>query len=141
MGVSDWSHAEKELYALGTRALLDDIERYRLELSAGVELDNTSMADAVREHEQRMSDLAAQQRAWLEDFISGGTSDPASTDPQGQVGASTAGAAPATSGPGPGQPNPHAAELAEADRIRGLSMWDFQRERERLIRRDQGIFG
>jgi hypothetical protein len=48
---------------------------------------------------------------------------------QGQ-GASATGLAPAP-GPGPGQPN-HAAELAEAERIRAMPMDQFMAERERL---------
>ena len=41
MGVNDWSAAEKDLYATGSRAILDDLERQRQEWNAGAALDTT----------------------------------------------------------------------------------------------------
>ena len=67
----NWSPAEKELYALGTRILLDDMERQRRQWAESWAPDSTSMDEAMREHAARMAQLEADQRAWFARFIDG----------------------------------------------------------------------
>lgn len=140
-GVNDWSRAERDLYAVGSRALLDELERKRQEWRESWALDSTSTGDMIREHNARMRELEEQHRAWLSGYLkdaSGEADEPAPTQ-------NVAGAEGATvpAGHRPPQPNPHAAELAEAERIRNLSLQDFAVERERLIRSrtSRGMFG
>lgn len=104
------------------------------------------------ESQQRMAQMAADQQAWLRSLYDGDTDEGPQPKDQSQArgGASRAGWSPASpAGPGPdsGQPltfeDVRAAEMAEADRIRNLSLQDFAVERERLIRSrtSRGMFG
>ncbi len=149
MGVNDWSQAEKDLYALGSRALFDDMERYRRELSEGVALDTTATDAMIAEAAARTKAAQEETRRYLAQLAG---DEPAPIDPQDQaVGASAAAGSSSPAmpggGPGPGQPltfeDVRAAEMAEADRIRNLSLQDFAVEREHLIRSrtSRGMFG
>ncbi len=148
MGVNDWSQAERDLYALGSRLLLDDMERTRQSMAAELDLYrddwSTRHAEMTRAHNERMQRMRDDQAAWLDSFYDDG--EPAPTqDPQDQArGASAAGSSsPAMpgGGPGPGQPiNPHAVDLEESERIRDLTMAEYAAERQRLIRPNQGMF-
>ena len=146
-GADDWDANERALYALGSRLLLDDIDRYREELSAGVSVD-TSISDAmIAEAAARTKAAQEETRRYLAQLAGADEPAPAQDVQQGQatVDASAAGStAPARpGGPGPaGQPN-DAAELAEAQRLAGLTLSEFAAERERLIRANasHGLFG
>jgi hypothetical protein len=92
----------------------------------------------------RMAQLDADHQAWLADYreeLRGAASEPAPQDvAQGQAGRFPTGSPPSRSGgPGPAQPD-HAAELAEADRIKSLTMREFAQERQRHIRPSSGLF-
>ncbi len=69
MGVNDWSQAEKDLYAVGTRAILDDMERVRESMTAELDLyrndASTRYAEQLAEHEDRLRKLAEDHQAWL----------------------------------------------------------------------------
>jgi len=150
MGVIDWSQAERDLYAYGSRALLDRMERQiqdqRREWNETYGLDSTSAAEINRQHAERMRKLEEDHKAWLAGYLASlyGDDDESPTQDvgQGQDGASATGwSSPAgPSGPGPGRPNPHAAELEEAERIRDMPMSEYAAERQRLIRPNQGMF-
>jgi hypothetical protein len=107
---------------------------------------STRTAEMMWAHEDRVRQIRDDQAAWLDSFINGETGEVSHTDVgQGQVvlGAPATGwSSPAgPGGPGPGQPpNPHAVELAEAERLRDLTMAEYAAERQRLIRSNQGMF-
>jgi hypothetical protein len=98
-------------------------------------------ADELRAHRERADQFEEDQRAWLARFIGDDADEGAHTDvAQGQGGASPAGPPASPAGPDPGQPN-HAAELAEAERIKDMPMATYAQERQRLIRANTGLFG
>lgn len=136
--IDDWSEAERQLYAVGTRAILDDIERQAEEWRGSWALDSTSMDEMTRAHNERMRQLEEDHKAWLARFINGEADErpqPTQDVAQGQVaGASAAGSSPAEpGGPGPGQPNPaYAAEMERAPAIAEMSMADYAAMREEL---------
>ena len=136
--IDEWDENERALYAVGSRALLDDLERQRREWNESYSLDSTSMDEINRTHSERMRELEDQQRAWLASFING-DADEGTQDVGPGLGASAPEPAPAPER-GPGQPDPHEAELAEAERIRALPMTAWAEERQRLIRANRGLF-
>ncbi len=122
------------------------LDRATAEMSAELDLYrddwSTRTAEMMRAHEDRVRQMRNDQAAWLKSFY-GEADEPAPTPDVGQgLGASATGPAPAP-GPGPGQPpNPHAAELAEAERIRDMPMGEYAQERQRMIRAtSRGMFG
>lgn len=125
-GVSDWSQAEKELYALGTRAILDDLERQQREWRESWALDSTSTDERMREHNERMRQLEEDHKAWLARFINGDTNELAQRERQGASGGEPASpsAVPA------GQPDLHAAELARE--IKDMDMATYAKRRAEL---------
>jgi len=141
--IDEWDENERALYAVGTRAILDDLERQRREWNESYAIDSTSMDEINRAHSERMRKLEEDQRAWLTRFINGDADEGAHTDVAQQISqdASGSGGEPATPGPGSaGQPN-REAELAEAERIRSMPMSAWAEERQRLIRANRGLFG
>ena len=116
------------------RAMETDINRLRDSWAAGY-------AAQLQAHETRLAQIRSETSRFIEGLYSNdeGPHEPA----QGQQrDASSAGSSPASGGAAdPGQPDPtYAAELAEAERIRNLSMQDFAVERQRMIRANQGMF-
>jgi len=147
MGVNDWSQAERDLYALGSRLLLDDMERTRQSMAAELDLYrddwSTRHAEMTRAHQERVRQIEAAQAAWLADFINGETGEVTPTqDPQGQaVGASAAGStSPAMPGGGPSPGHP-----LTADDIAAMSMQEYTALRANLglgnASGHRGLFG
>ena len=134
-GVNDWSQAERDLYATGTRAILDDLERQRQEWSAGAALDTTSADAVVRKHNAKMRQLEEDHKAWLARFINGEADEPAPTQNVAARGPDASPPSPSGSSDGhsPGQqPNPHTDELERARAIRSLSMSEYAERRAEL---------
>lgn len=75
-GVSDWSDAERYLYAIGTRAILDDLERQQREWRESWALDSTSADEINRQHAAKMTQLEEEHKAWLARFIDGEADQP-----------------------------------------------------------------
>lgn len=125
------------------------LDRARAEMTASLDLYrddwSTRHAEMTRAHNERMQRMCDGQAAWLNSFYDDGEVTPTQDVAQGQVvhpppGSSPAPASP-PAGPGSGQPpNPHAAELEEAERIRDMPMSEWAAERQRLIRPNQGMF-
>jgi hypothetical protein len=119
----------------GRASAAAEVDQYLANLREGV-------ARQVTESEARMQKIRDDRAAWLNSLYD---DEPVPTDvAQGQVDASAAGSSPASPpGSGPGQPNRHADELAEAERIRSMSMQDYARERQRLraSTSNRGMFG
>jgi hypothetical protein len=133
--IDDWSDAERQLYAVGTRAILDDLERKQAEWRESWALDTTSTDARVREHNERMRQLEEDHKAWLARFINGETDEGSHTDvAQGQaVGASAASPSPAgPGGPGPGQPDPRLAEAELAAWIKNMPLNEYAAMRDEL---------
>ena len=55
--IDNWTEVERALYATGTRAILDDLERQRQEWNAGAALDTTSTDEMTRAHNAKMRQL------------------------------------------------------------------------------------
>ncbi len=111
------------------------------QLDAYVNDCTSRYSEQIQAHQARVRQLEEDQRRWLARFIDGDADHDGAQDPQGQVGASTAGRnAPASSGPGPGQPNRNPADLELAQEIKNMSMAAYARERQRLIRANRGLF-
>lgn len=129
-GVSDWSRAEKELYALGTRVLLDDLERQQQEWRESWALDSTSTDEMTREHNAKMRQLEEAHKQWLAGFLkdaSGAADEPAPTqDVAGAEGATV------PTGHRPQQPTPHEAELQHAREIHDMPMHEYAARRAEL---------
>jgi hypothetical protein len=129
--IDDWSEAEKQLYAIGSRAILDDIERQAEEWRESWALDSTSMDEMTRKHNERMRQLEEDHKQWLTRFLrdASGAADegPQPTqDVRGQAGASAGSSLPASpAGPGREQPS------LTADDIKAMSMQDYQALRAR----------
>ena len=130
----DLEQARLDQYRADTQARLD---AYASDAAART-------AEMLQAHRDRVRQFEEDQRAWFKSLYDG--DEPAPTD-VGQQEPSRQGASsrgPATpAGPRPaGQPiDPHAAEMAEADRIRDLPMSAWAEERQRLIRSsNQGMF-
>jgi len=141
-GVNDWSEAERDLFAVGSRAALDDLERYREELNSGYAPDTTATDEMVKAHNARMRQLEEDHKAWLARFINGETDEPAPThELAGADRASVPGGTPNGHRPQQPDPDPYAAELAEAERIRTMPMQDWAEVRKTLIRTSDGLFG
>jgi hypothetical protein len=117
-------------------AMQAELDLYRDDLAADAAARN-------RAHQERVQQIRDDQAAWLTRWLDGDPDEGRPTDvDQGQVEASAAGSSPAsTPGPGPGQPDPYAAELAEAERIRALPMSSWAQERQSMIRSSNGLFG
>ncbi len=131
MGVNDWSQAEKDLYAIGTRAILDGMERARESMTADLDLYrddwSTRHAEMTRAHEDRVRQMRDDHHAWLRSLYDDEGPQPQDVA-QGQGGAS-AGSSPAPAsppaGPGPGQP------LTDAD-IKAMDMAAYTALRARI---------
>jgi hypothetical protein len=116
-------------------AMMGELDLYRDDFT-------TRNAELLRAHNERVQQIACENRAWLTSYYDD-TREESHTDVEQQVPreASAVGGVPATPGPGPAaQPDPLAAELAEVDRLRHLPMADYARERQRLIRANRGLF-
>ena len=140
-GVDDWDENERALYALGSRQLLDSVDRQVAEWRESWALDTTSTDDMIREHNARMRRIEEDHKAWLARFLSGeeGGHEDVQPAPQG----ASSGRGPATPATVPaGLPNldPREAERIEAERIRAMPMSQWAEERQRLIRPGQGMF-
>jgi hypothetical protein len=128
---------ERDLFALGGQALVDELERKRQEWREEWAADNTPTDDATRAHNARLRAMEESHRQWLVEWRKNqtGAAD-APADSQGQVGAATAGRnAPAPGGPGPGHDDPRAAALAEAElaeRVRLMPMNEYAAMRAEL---------
>jgi hypothetical protein len=136
-GIDNWSQAERDLYAIGSRALLDDLERQQREWREGVALDTTATDAMLADAAARSRAAQEETRRYLASLAGNDESPHTDVASQGQGRQDVSGAEPATapSAPGPGQqPTPHAADLAEAQRIRQLPMSAWAEERQRLIR-------
>jgi len=134
--IDNWDENERALYAIGTRALLDDLERQQQEWRESWALDSTSTDEMTRAHNERMRQLEEEHKAWLARFINGETDEPAPTHkPAQQISqdASGSGGEPATPEPGSaGRPHPHAAELERARAIRDMPMDEYAARRAEL---------
>lgn len=139
-GVDDWSQAERDLYALGSRQLLDNLDRQIEEWRESWALDTSAHDDMIREHNARMRALEEHHKAWLARHLKGLNGEADEPVPSHEL----AGAVDASVSLGhrPQQPtfDPRAAELAEAERIRAMPMSQWAEERQRLIRPNQGMF-
>ena len=141
MGVSEWSQAERDLYALGSRQLLDNLDRQIEEWQSSAALDTTSTDDMTREHNARMRQLEENHKAWLARFLSG-DDEGAHTDVQPAPQGASSGRGPATPATVPaGLPNldPRAAELADRRRaqemaaaVRDMDLSDYAQLRAEL---------
>lgn len=70
-GVESWDENERALYALGSRQLLDSLDRQIEEWRESWALDTTSTDEMTREHNARMRQLEEDHKAWLARFLSG----------------------------------------------------------------------
>ena len=133
--IDEWDENERALYAVGTRAILDDLERQRREWNESYALDSTSMDEINRAHSERMRKLEEDQRAWLARWLDGDADEgrPANVGQQAPQDASASGG-PATPGPGSaGQPNnPYDAELERAHEIKDMDMATYAALRAEL---------
>jgi hypothetical protein len=138
-GIDGWSPAERQLFAIGSRAALDALSRQQEDWRESWSLDTTSTDAVVREHHARMRQLEEDHKAWLAQYLGGLYDD---DDHQAddhelaqaeQRGASSAARpAPASGGAArPGQPDPHAAGL-DAERLRTMSMQEYAARRADL---------
>ena len=71
MGVNDWDENERALYALGSRQLLDSLDRQIEEWRESWALDTTSTDEMTREHNARMRALEEQHKQWLARHLKG----------------------------------------------------------------------
>jgi hypothetical protein len=130
-----------------TRAMLDVIGD-RLDASrtsAAAEVDaylanlREGVAQQVAESAARIQQTRAEQAAWMASLYSDEPDEGTPTDvAHAQTGASAPGLPASPRGSGHGQLT-HADELAEAARIRSLSLREYAQERERLIRPGQPV--
>ena len=133
------SHDVERAYV---QARLDHADRQLDQASAAMRADLDRLAESWRsgaaqqlaDHETRMRKLDEDHQAWLRSLYAD-DDEPALTH-------ELAGAedAAVSSGHRPQQPNAHEVEMAEAARIRSLSMQDWAVERQRLIRANPGMF-
>ena len=117
-------------------SLADRFDQAAAEMAADLDLyrDDWSSrhAEQLQAHNERMRQMEADQAAWFKNWYDGDDESAPTDVGRGQVDASAAGSSPATPpGPGPGQPI-HAAELAEAERIRSMSMAEYAARRAEL---------
>jgi hypothetical protein len=79
--IDTWDENERALYALGSRALFDDLDRARESMTADLDRYRddftTRQAEQLRARQDRVRKLEADQAAWLADFIRGETDAPA----------------------------------------------------------------
>lgn len=140
MGINDWTESDKQLFAVGSRAALDDLARQAEEWRSTAALDTTSTDEMVRQHNQHVRELEEQHRQWLTRFLNG--DDNATTDVaagglgvEGASPAAQAGSPVGHTGPRqqPIRPDPREAGLTAQD-IASMSMADYE-----ALRTDLGI--
>ncbi len=143
--VDNWSRAERDLYAIGSRATLDDLDRKIEEWRSSAALDNTSTDDMIREHILRMRKLDEQHKQWIARFLNGDGQADANAD---VAAGSHREEAASSDGTGHGdrqQPtNPWAAELERARAIASMPLDEYGRRRGELGIRsasNTGLFG
>jgi hypothetical protein len=128
----DRQQAQLDLFWATTLA---DLDEYRDDWTSRYQ-------EELRAHGERMQEIERHHRAEMDRIING---EPAPTHEPAQQGSAQDApdigvpAAPVLQVPA-GRPDPYADDLAKADRIRGLSMRDYAKERERHIRPGQGMF-
>lgn len=109
------------------------VSELRDEWSAGV-------AHQVATSEARVRQLQEDQVTWLRSLA--GDDDAANEPPAGsRTDTSASTANPAGHSDSRQEPDPRAAELAEAERIRTMPMQDWAEVRKTLIRTSDGLFG
>jgi hypothetical protein len=123
-GIDNWSQAERDLYAIGSRALLDDLERQQREWREGVALDTTATNAMLADAAARSRAAQEETRRYLASLA--GDDESPHTDVAGAEGASV------PDGHRPPQPNPHAAELDRARAIADMSMSEYAARRADL---------
>jgi hypothetical protein len=144
--------AERALVQSRLARMSTDLQRARADQDSALqhlrELWREGFERDLADHQKRLEALRAEQAAWFSNFVDGEATEPASTPdvvvrpgPRGAPLPSPSGSSQDGHSPAGQRPqDPHAAELAEASRIKGLSMQAFAAERQRLIRADQSIF-
>lgn len=134
MGINDWTESDKQLFAIGSRAALDDLQRTREEWNAGAALDTTSTDVMMREHNARVRELEEQHRAWMASYIKELTGDTAHERP-GTGDREDASASPSRAGHG-SRSQDHTTgprdELELARAIAEMPMEEYARRRAEL---------
>lgn len=144
--IDTWDENERALYALGSRAILDDLDRVQESMTADLDRYRddftTRQAEQLRAHQDRVRKLEADQAAWLADFIRGETDAPAQ-DPQDQaVGASADTGSSSPAMPGIGAPGP--GQSLTAQDIKAMPMDEYTALRARIGMGNgsgRGLFG
>ncbi len=137
MGINDWSESDKQLFAIGSRAALDDLQRTREEWNAGAALDTTSTDDMMREHNARVRELEEQHKAWMASYIRELTGDTAHERP-GTGDREDASGSASRAGHGSrsqDHTDPRAAELQDLELARAIAqmpMAEYARRRAEL---------
>jgi hypothetical protein len=121
---------QQERFDRASARMQADIDLYRDDLAA-------DYAERNRAHQARLQQIRDEQAAWLKSFINGDAAE--HTDVQQPPQGASVGE-PATPGAGAAGPPDHEAKLAEAARIKALPLHEYARERQRLIRANQGLF-
>ena len=135
--IDNWSQAERDLYALGSRVLLDDLERQQREWREGVALDTTATDAMLAEAAARTRAAQEETRRYLASLA--GDDEPSPLQDvaaaRGDRGASlpppSAGSSDGHS-PGRRQPNPHEAEAERAREIAQMDMATYASHRAAL---------
>lgn len=136
MGINDWSESDKQLFAIGSRAALDDLQRTREEWNANAALDTTATDVMMREHNARVRELEEQHKAWMASYIKELTGDTAHERP-GIGDREDASASPSRAGHGSRSqdhtdPREHELELERARTIAQMPMDEYARRRAEL---------
>ena len=120
-------------------AMLDNADDRLAEATAAMRADLDRLADSwqagvaqqLADHETRLAQIRDDQARWVNSLY--GDDDEGPHELAGGQGDAPAGRnAPATPGPVPRQPDPHVAELAEAARLRAMSMNEYAALRAEL---------
>ena len=99
-------------------------------------------AEQRRASEERIAAIQADTREWIKGLYAEDGDDGAHTDVRQIPQDASSLGAPVPPGAGSAGPptDPHAAELAKAERIRTMPMDLWAEERQRLVRSNQGMF-
>ena len=139
--IDNWDENERQLFAIGSRAIIDNLERQAVAWRESWPLDTTSTDAMVREHNAKMRQLEEDHKTWLAQHLADlyGTDDNGQGDGTNGLGQQQAphdasGRGPATPAgvPAAGRLD-HVAGLT-ADDIAALSMADYMR-----LRADLGV--
>ena len=124
--------AERALVALAVERQQARIDRAAAEMAASLDAYRddftTRHAELLRGHQDRVREIEEQGRAFLTSYYDNG--DEGTQDVQQVPQDASSPGAPASPGPGPaGHPSAWDAELAEAERIKNMSMGEYAARR------------